>query len=331
MTPASRVARLALMRAKPTTTKPASRPVPPSSSERSRTFFVASSTVTVSRPSPGLYLVATPIGNLGDITLRALETLAGCDLIACEDSRVTRKLVDRFLIATPLTPYHEHNAQAARPKLLELLAQGGAIALVSDAGTPLISDPGFKLAREAAAAGHPIVPLPGASAVLAALTVAGLPTDRFYFEGFLPAKDGARRARIAELARVDATLVLFEGGSRIADALRDLAGAMGEREAAVCRELTKMHEDIRRAPLAELARAAPELETRGEFVIVVAPPPADAERMSPQALDDVLKEALRTLSVKDAVTYAVGLSGRPKREVYARALELSKQLAEPSR
>jgi 16S rRNA (cytidine1402-2'-O)-methyltransferase len=257
--------------------------------------------------------------------LRALETLAGADLIACEDSRVTRKLLDRFLIATPLTPYHEHNAQTARPKLLERLAQGASIALVSDAGTPLISDPGFKLVREVAASGHAITPIPGASAVLAALTVAGLPTDRFYFEGFLPPKDGARRARIKELASIDATLVLFEGGSRIADALRDLADAMGARDGAVCRELTKLHEDVRRQPLERLAAEAGQLETRGEFVIVVGPPPAGSQRLSASDVDDILKAALKTGSVKDAVAHAVDLSGRPKREVYARALELAKQ------
>lgn len=289
--------------------------------------MIGQSTIESPRPAPGLHLVATPIGNLGDITLRALETLAGADLIACEDSRVTRRLLDRFQISTPLTPYHEHNAQAARPKLLERLAHGAAIALVSDAGTPLISDPGFKLVREAAAAGHAITPIPGPSSVLAALTVAALPTDRFYFEGFLPAKDGARRNRIKELARVDATLVLFEGGSRIADALTDLAAAMAEREAAICRELTKLHEDIRRAPLAELAREAERLETRGEFVIVIGPPQAEAQRLSTSELDAMLKQAMKTQSVKDAVAHAVELSGRPKREVYARALELAKQEA----
>jgi 16S rRNA (cytidine1402-2'-O)-methyltransferase len=269
--------------------------------------------------------VATPIGNLGDITLRALETLAGCDLIACEDSRVTRRLTEKFLISTPLTPYHEHNAQTARPKLLQRLAEGAAIALVSDAGTPLISDPGFKLVREAADAGYAITPIPGPSAVLAALTAAGLPTDRFYFEGFLPAKGGARRTRIGEIAEIDATLVLFEGGSRIADSLADLAAVMGERDGAVCRELTKLHEEVRRAPLRQLAADAAGLETRGEFVIVVGPPPADAQRLSAYELDAVLKDAMKTQSLKDAVAHAVELSGRPRREVYARALELAKQ------
>jgi 16S rRNA (cytidine1402-2'-O)-methyltransferase len=308
------------MRAKPTSPQG-----PSPQDERPRTFTVGQSTVTVSRASAGLHLVATPIGNLGDITLRALETLAGCDVIACEDSRVTRRLTDKFAIATPLTPYHEHNAQAARPKLLQRLAEGAAIALVSDAGTPLISDPGFKLVREATEAGYAITPVPGPSAVLAALTTAGLPTDRFYFDGFLPAKEGARRTRIRELAAIDATLVLFEGGSRIADSLTDLAAAMGERDGAVCRELTKLHEEVRRAPLRVLAADAARLETRGEFVIVVGPPAADAQQMSADELDTVLTTTMKTESLKDAVAHAVELSGRPKREVYARALELAKR------
>ena len=308
------------MRAKPTSPQG-----PSPQDERPRTFTVGQSTVTVSRASAGLHLVATPIGNLGDITLRALETLAGCDVIACEDSRVTRRLTEKFAIATTLTPYHEHNAQAARPKLLQRLAEGAAIALVSDAGTPLISDPGFKLVREATEAGHAITPVPGPSAVLAALTTAGLPTDRFYFDGFLPAKEGARRTRIRELAAIDATLVLFEGGSRIADSLTDLAAAMGERDGAVCRELTKLHEEVRRAPLRVLAADAARLETRGEFVIVVGPPAADAQQMSADELDTVLTTTMKTESLKDAVAHAVELSGRPKREVYARALELAKR------
>src|ERR1700677_3363227 len=190
--------------------------------------------------APGLHIVSTPIGNLGDITLRALATLAAADLIACEDTRVTRKLIDRYVISTPLTPYHDHNAAAARPKLLRRLAEGAAVALVSDAGTPLVSDPGFKLVRAAQEAGHTVTTLPGASAALAALTVAGLPTDQFLFAGFLPPKQAARRARIAELNRVPATLILFETGPRLAATLADLAAEFGEREAAVCRELTKM-------------------------------------------------------------------------------------------
>ena len=185
-----------------------------------------------SRPSGragGLHLVATPIGNLGDITLRALEVLAGADVIACEDTRVTRRLTERYGIATPLTPYHEHNAAEARPRLLKRLAEGQAVALVSDAGTPLISDPGYKLVRAACEAGHAVTALPGASALLAALSVAGLPTDRFFFEGFLPPKQAARQKRIATLAAIPATLVLFESGPRLAATLADLAGVWAAR------------------------------------------------------------------------------------------------------
>jgi 16S rRNA (cytidine1402-2'-O)-methyltransferase len=281
--------------------------------------------LTVARAAGGLYLVATPIGNLGDITLRALETLAGVDVVACEDTRISRRLTERYGITAELTPYHEHNAATARPKILRRLEQGGSVALVSDAGTPLISDPGFKLVREACAAGHAVIALPGASSVLTALSLAALPTDRFFFEGFLPPKQTARRARLAELARIDATLVLFESGNRMQETLADLAEIMGAREAAICRELTKMHEEVTRAPLAELAAGADNLETRGEFVLVIAPPAADAQAMTTDKLDELLRDQLERHSVKDAVAHAVELSGRPRREIYARALELSKQ------
>jgi 16S rRNA (cytidine1402-2'-O)-methyltransferase len=292
----------------------------------SRSFSVGGHLLAAPKVTAGLHLVATPIGNLGDITLRALETLAGVDLIACEDTRITRRLTERYGIAAELTPYHEHNAAAARPKILQRLAQGGSVALVSDAGTPLISDPGFKLVREARAAGHAVVALPGPSSVLVALSVAALPTDRFFFEGFLPAKEGARRTRLAELARIDATLVFFESGNRVQDALRDLADAMGPREAAICRELTKLHEEVSRATLAELADRANRIETRGEFVLVIGPPASDAQVMSAEALDDLLREQLAQHSLKDAVAHAVELSGRPRRAVYARALELAKDI-----
>jgi 16S rRNA (cytidine1402-2'-O)-methyltransferase len=293
---------------------------------RVRTFSIGHHVLTAPKPVPGLYLVATPIGNLGDITLRALETLAGVDIIACEDTRITRRLTERYAIAAELKPYHEHNAALARPKILERLAQGASIALVSDAGTPLISDPGFKLVREVCAAGHAVIAVPGPSSVLTALSVAALPTDRFFFEGFLPAKEHARRTRLAELARIDATLVMFESGNRVQDTLADLADIMGERDAAICRELTKVHEDIKRAPISELARTADRLETRGEFVLVVGPPPADAQLMAEGELDDLLRASLAHDSVKDAVTHAVELSGRPRRAVYARALELAKEI-----
>jgi 16S rRNA (cytidine1402-2'-O)-methyltransferase len=271
----------------------------------------------------GLYLVATPIGNLGDITLRALEVLASVDIIACEDTRVTRKLMDRYGIETRLTPYHEHNATEARPRLLARLADGQAIALVSDAGTPLISDPGYKLVRAACEAGHTVTALPGPSSVLAALSVAGLPTDRFFFEGFLPAKQAARQKRVAELASIPATLVLFESGSRLAATLTDLAAAFGKRAAAACRELTKLHEEVRRGDLETLARDyAAGAESRGEFVVVVAPPADDGG--TSDNVDELLLQALRRVSVKDAVGEVALATGRPRREVYQRALILAK-------
>jgi 16S rRNA (cytidine1402-2'-O)-methyltransferase len=270
--------------------------------------------------------VATPIGNLGDITLRALQTLAAADLIACEDTRVSRKLLEHFGIATPTTPYHDHNAAAARPALLKRVADGAAIALISDAGTPAISDPGYKLVREARERGLAVTALPGASSVLAALVVSGLPTDRFLFEGFLPSKTAQRKSRIAELSRIPASLVLFEGGSRVAATLADLAETLGEREAAIGRELTKLHEEVRRAPLPALAAhyAHGDAETRGEFVIVVAPP-AEAEAPDADDVDTLIRSALARVSVKDAVGEIVAATGLPRRDVYKRALELAKE------
>lgn len=289
------------------------------------TFLVAGHPVAAPKATPGLYLVATPIGNLRDITLRALETLASVDIIACEDTRITRRLTERYGIKTELTPYHEHNAAIARASILARLAQGASVALVSDAGTPLVSDPGFKLVREACAAGYAVTALPGPSSVLTALSVAALPTDRFFFEGFLPPKQARRRARLSELARIDATLVIFETGNRIREALADLAEILGAREAAICRELTKIHEEVARTTLAEFASNARGVETRGEFVLVIGPPHPDARELTNEALDDLLRGQLKHQSVKDAVAHAVELSGRPRREVYARALELAKK------
>ena len=298
---------------------------------RSTTYVLAGQTVEPPRLAPGLHLVATPIGNLRDITLRALETLAAADVIACEDSRVTRKLLDHYGITTPLTPYHEHNAAAARPKLLAQLAAGGSIALVSDAGTPTISDPGFKLVRAACEAGLPVSAAPGASAALTALAVAGLPTDRFFFEGFLPAKAGARQTRIAELIRIPATLVLYESGPRIAATLADLAAGLGGRAAAIGRELTKLHEEVRRGTLETLAHDyAAGAETRGEFVIVVAPPAADAPADAAE-IDALLRAALSRASMKDAVAEVAAATGEPRRAVYSRALELAKEHDAPDR
>lgn len=270
--------------------------------------------------APGLHVVATPIGNLGDISIRALATLAASDAIVCEDTRVTATLVRHYAIERPLIAYHEHNAALVRPKLMAMMAEGQRIALVSDAGTPLVSDPGFKLVREAREAGHAVTALPGASAVLAALVIAGLPTDRFFFEGFLPPKSGARLTRIAEIGRIPATLVLFESGPRLGDALADLAiGLGGMREAAVCREITKTFEEVRRAPLAELAAQYAETPPRGEIVIVIAPPAA--ETTSETDIDALIDAALKRGSVKDAADAVAAATGAPRRDIYRRALE----------
>src|SRR4051812_20873398 len=287
-------------------------------------YTVLRQAVEAPRLTPGLYLVATPIGNLRDITLRALEILAAADLVACEDTRVTRKLFDHYGLSAPLIAYHDHNAEIARPKILEGLAAGGAVALVSDAGTPLISDPGYKLVRAAAEAGHAVTAAPGPSAALMALTVAGLPTDRFFFEGFLPPKETARRTRIAELARIPATLVLFESGPRLAATLADLAAGLGAREAAVARELTKLHEEVRRADLNSLAADyAAGAETRGEIVIVIAAPPA-SKQPSGADIDALLHAALARTSVKEAVAEVAAATGEARRAVYSRALALTK-------
>ncbi len=288
-----------------------------------RRYRLLAQEIEAPQADPGLYLVATPIGNLGDMTLRGLEILAGVDVIACEDTRVTRKLADRYGVTTPLVSYHDHNAETARPKLLARLAQGQSVALVSDAGTPLISDPGYKLVREAREAGFVVTAVPGASAVMAAVASAGLPTDRFLFEGFLPPREQARKSRIAELAEVPATLVFFETGPRIAAMLDDLVAVLGARDAAVCRELTKLHEEVRRGDLASLARAYDEgAETRGEFVVVVGPPAA-APPVATDALDDLLRRALATASLKDAVEAVVAATGHKRRLVYQRALSLT--------
>ena len=274
--------------------------------------------------APGLHVVATPIGHLGDITLRALATIAAADLVLCEDTRVTRKLLDRYGLAPPLLAYHDHNAAEVRPRILQRLARGAAVALVSDAGTPLISDPGYKLVAAAIEAGNRVYPIPGASALLAALVAAGLPSDRFYFEGFLPPKAGQRRNRIAELVEISATLVLYETGPRLADSLADLANGLGARPAAMCRELTKAFEEVRRGTLEELAaHFAKAGKPKGEIVLVIAPPDDSARKVSPEELDILLKRALARGSLKDAVAEVTGETGLKRREVYARALVLA--------
>lgn len=272
--------------------------------------------------APGLHLVSTPIGHLADISLRALATLARADVVYCEDTRHSRTLLAHYAIRAPLRPYHEHNAEEQRPRILAALEAGRAVALISDAGTPLISDPGFKLVRDAAAAGHAVTAVPGPSAALAALTVAGLPTDAFLFAGFLPAREGARKSRLAELARVPATLIVFEAPARAAATLADLRDQLGNREAAVARELTKLHEEVRRGPLADLAAETARTPPKGEVVIVVAPAPDEA--VSDAEIAERVAAALESLSLRDASKVVAETMKVPKARVYDIALGLKR-------
>lgn len=270
---------------------------------------------------PGLYVIATPIGNLADITLRALDTLKSADLVLCEDTRVTAKLFAAHGVKTPLRPYHDHNAAEARPEILARLAGGAAIGLVSDAGTPLVSDPGYKLVRAARDAGVAVFTVPGASALLGALSIAGAPTDRFLFAGFPPSKPGQRAHWLEGLSTVAATLVFYETGPRLAASLAAMAAAFGDRKACVARELTKLHEETREGGLEHLATAyAEEPAPRGEIVIVVHPP--QAAPAGEADIDSALEDALDALSVKDAAATVAAALGAPKRVVYARALAL---------
>jgi 16S rRNA (cytidine1402-2'-O)-methyltransferase len=281
------------------------------------------------RANPGkssggtLAIVATPIGNLGDITRRAIDCLAAADLVLCEDTRITGRLLAHLGLKRPLRPYHDHNAARMRPEILRALEQGQMVALVSDAGTPLISDPGYRLVREAIGAGHRVTPLPGASALLAGLAVAGLPTDRFLFAGFLPPKVVARRAAISELRTLRATLVFYESGPRLAAMLEDLAALLGPREAVVARELTKLYEETRRGRLDVLAaHYAAAGGPKGEIVVLVGPPDDAGFALDDDALDAMLVERLAKLPLKSAVDEVAGTSGRPRSEVYRRALRL---------
>jgi len=271
----------------------------------------------------GLYVTATPIGNLGDITLRALETLSAAHLILCEDTRVTAKLLNRYGIRNSLSPYHDHNAAKVRPQLLNRMGDGQAIALVSDAGSPLLSDPGYKLVQAAVEAGIAVTAIPGASAVLDALTLSALPPDRFMFCGFLPARSGARRHFLEELRNIDATLVMFDTTSRLAESLEDIAVVLGEREVAVGRELTKLHEEVIRGRAPEVRATVMERQSlKGEITLVIGPPSASA-LAAPQAMvDSALREALATMPASRAAAEIAKRFGLSKQEAYARLLEL---------
>ena len=275
--------------------------------------------------APGLHIVATPIGNLRDISFRALATLAAADAILAEDTRTSKTLLAHYGISTPLLPYHEHNAAQMRPKVLAKLREGGKLALISDAGTPLVSDPGYKLVAELVAEGLPVTGIPGPSAVLAALVLAGLPTDRFFFEGSLPPKSGGRRTRLTELAAIPGTLVFFESPRRLAEMLTDAAAVLGARPGAVARELTKFYETVRRGTLPELAaHYESEEEARGEIVVIIGPPGAADLVTSDEAIDERLRAALVRVSLKEAVAQVAAETGQPRRKVYARALELTR-------
>jgi 16S rRNA (cytidine1402-2'-O)-methyltransferase len=285
--------------------------------------FRLHNTIVPARPlEAALYLVATPIGNLGDITLRALETLAGADVLACEDTRVTRVLLDRYGIENRPFAYHEHNAEEVGPRLMRALEEGRSVALVSDAGTPLVSDPGYRLAQAAIDAGYRVVPVPGASAPLAALVGSGLPNDAFLFAGFLPTKDKARRDRLAELAAAPATLIFFESPHRIAATLEAASDVLGEnRRAAVCRELTKAFEEFRRGTLGELASHYQHVaNVKGEIVLVVGPPDPAAK---PEAadVDALLAELSATMPAAKAAGEAARITGLPRKDLYQRLLD----------
>ncbi|MDA1088850.1 MAG: 16S rRNA (cytidine(1402)-2'-O)-methyltransferase [Proteobacteria bacterium] len=276
----------------------------------------------------GLAVVATPIGHSRDITLRALDILEQADVIACEDTRITAKLLAIHGISRPLLAYHQHNADRMRPALIKRLKGGETVALVSDAGTPLVSDPGYKLVRACIVEGIAVTPLPGASSVMCALVVSGLPTNHFFFAGFLPQKSAARKRALQELAAIPGSLVFLESAKRLAASLADMAAVLGDRDAAMTRELTKMFEEVRRGPLGELAAhyqsAGP---PKGEVTIVVAPPD-QAQAMEDDELDRLLGEALKDASVRDAADTVAVISGLSRRKVYTRALALKKAASE---
>lgn len=269
----------------------------------------------------GLYVLATPIGNSRDISLRALDILKGCDVIAAEDTRVTSKLLAIHGVSKPLIAYNDHNAPEMRPRILARLAGGEAVVLVSDAGTPLVSDPGYKLVRAVVEAGANVVAIPGPSAVLAGLTLSGLPSDRFLFAGFLPSRQGERNTALEDLKGVRATLIFFESAQRLAESLSAMAAVLGDRPAAMTRELTKMHEEVRRGTLSELAAhyekaGAP----RGEVTLLVGPP---GEVVTDNAkIDAALSAALAFMPVKAAANMIADLTDGSRKQVYARALEL---------
>ncbi len=290
--------------------------------QHKRSFLIGQAEFPARPLEPALYLVATPIGNLGDITIRALETLAAADVLACEDTRVSRVLLERYGIRRRTTAYHEHNAAEAGPRLIAALEEGRSVALISDAGTPLVSDPGYRLVGEALERGLRVVPIPGSSAALAALTVSGLPSDAFLFAGFLPVKAGQKRARLEQWQTVPATLIFFESPRRVAETLDAMAQVLGAgRRAAVCRELTKTFEEARHGSLQELAAHYASADTpKGEVVICVGPP-AD-EDAAPADVDALLTGLATEMPASKAAAEVARMTGQPKQELYRRLLAL---------
>ena len=272
--------------------------------------------------APGLYVVATPIGNLSDVTLRALSVLGRADLVCCEDTRHSLKLMHHYRLAAKLVPYHEHNAARERPKLLKMLGEGARIALISDAGTPLISDPGYRLVRDASAQGSAVFTVPGPSAVIAGLAVSGLPTDSFFFAGFLPPREAAAKRRLEELAEIPGTLVFFETANRLAKSLAAFGTVFAGRELVIARELTKRFEEVLRITLP--TGTAPEREWRGEFVLLVSPP---LERtVDEQELREAIREALQRTSLRDAVEEVRRTLRVPRKQAYDIALEYQRSM-----
>ncbi len=293
--------------------------------ESGRSYIIGAARFDAESLAPGLYVVATPIGNLGDITVRALATLAAAETVLCEDTRTSGKLMERFAIKTKLSPYHEHNAQKVRPAILERLQQGAAIALISDAGMPLVSDPGYRLVKEAVELGLPVTACPGPSAVLTGLALSGLPTDRFLFAGFVPQKQGERKRLFAEFEKLKATLIFFESPHRIVETLQDLGLALPGRQIAVTRELTKLHEEVLRGSAHEIAETlAARPAVKGEITLIVGPPLED-EAVSDEVLAEAIAVAIQVMSASKAASEIAKRFNLNRSDIYQRILTMKGQ------
>jgi len=286
-----------------------------------RVFHIGATQHLAASLEAGLHLVATPIGNLGDVTLRALSALAAADVVLCEDTRVSSRLLERYSIKATMKPYHEHNAEAVRPAIIEALKNGSAYVLISDAGVPLVSDPGYRLVRACVDAGLKVHSLPGASSTLTALTLSGLPSDAFTFIGFLPQKEKARLDHLAKFSAVPSTLIAFESPHRVLDALADIHEVFPNRIIALCRELTKLHEEVLRGSAAEIRDVLEKRESvRGEIVLVIAPPTDEAEPVTDNEIESAISIALQDHSASKAASLVSKEFGLPKEDIYARIL-----------